>query len=126
MKTCGKCGKRKRLDQFHYNANTRDRRQTWCIPCARESARESYERRRDEVRARKIEKRTGRPESELPRQCAICGESAVLFMDHCHESDLFRDMLCRSCNTGLGMFKDNPVLLEGAAAYLRLHQRKVG
>lgn len=51
--------------------------------------------------------------------CAICQhETAVLHIDHCHENNKVRGLLCGSCNRGLGMFKDNPELLKAAAEYL--------
>lgn len=41
-------------------------------------------------------------------------------VDHVHDGTKnFRGLLCRTCNQGLGMFKDNPVTLANAIAYLR-------
>lgn len=55
--------------------------------------------------------------------CAICGERptrvASLHLDHCHETGKVRGICCRSCNQGLGQFRDDPALLEAAARYLR-------
>ena len=54
--------------------------------------------------------------------CAICkkpSKTQHLDIDHCHKSKIVRGLLCRSCNMGLGYFKDNPELLEQAADYLR-------
>ena len=59
--------------------------------------------------------------------CAICGkhETAMrwgsvqsLSVDHCHETNKVRGLLCSNCNTGLGLFKDNPATLRKAAEYL--------
>jgi hypothetical protein len=54
--------------------------------------------------------------------CAICGREAKdigrLHLDHDHTSGENRGLLCRLCNTGLGRFHDNPVLLNKAALYL--------
>jgi hypothetical protein len=59
--------------------------------------------------------------------CAICGkipEKRVdkrgriidrLYTDHL---DTVRGLLCKDCNTGLGCFLDNPILLEIAKVYV--------
>lgn len=58
-------------------------------------------------------------------RCKICGAPAEeqqygkLHVDHDHQTDEIRGLLCSGCNTGLGQFKENPDTLELAAAYLR-------
>lgn len=52
-------------------------------------------------------------------QCVICGAEETLVVDHCHETGQIRGMLCNHCNRGLGHFRDDPLLLEFAAEYLR-------
>lgn len=60
------------------------------------------------------------------KQCAICGKSPSgprdLHLDHDHGSGYLRDWLCGSCNTGLGSFRDDPVLLRAAADYIERHR----
>jgi hypothetical protein len=56
--------------------------------------------------------------------CAICKQSHPsnkkrLSVDHDHDTNMPRGLLCSNCNAGLGMFKDNSYLLELAAIYLR-------
>jgi hypothetical protein len=46
---------------------------------------------------------------------------SLLQRDHSHVTGFDRGWLCISCNTGLGHFKDNPVLLNRAALYLIEH-----
>ena len=56
----------------------------------------------------------------LPR-CVICGTKQgkrKLAQDHCHVLGIKRGKLCSMCNSGLGMFKDEPSLLVIAAKYL--------
>lgn len=53
------------------------------------------------------------------RKCGICGTTdGRLHVDHCHTTGQVRGLLCRTCNIGLGHFKDSPELLGLAAAYL--------
>lgn len=59
-------------------------------------------------------------------QCALCetstpGGKGVFHVDHCHHTGSVRKLLCHSCNTGLGLFKDNADVLIKAAAYIRDH-----
>jgi hypothetical protein len=57
-------------------------------------------------------------------RCAICGDEPPsplhggLCLDHCHTSLGVRGLLCRQCNSGLGMFRDRPDLMLRAIAYL--------
>lgn len=58
-------------------------------------------------------------------KCQICGEKfrddstqRNLYVDHDHNSGEIRGLLCRSCNTGLGMLKDSCTLLRKALIYL--------
>lgn len=52
-------------------------------------------------------------------KCLICENYYdQLVIDHSHTSGNNRGLLCKTCNIGLGMFKDNPYLLEMAKNYL--------
>ena len=60
---------------------------------------------------------------EQQGKCKICGkEESVsnrsLAVDHCHNSGIIRGLLCLKCNTGLGKFRDDPILLQRAIEYL--------
>lgn len=65
--------------------------------------------------------------------CAICGrpEEFVrrgkvlsLAVDHCHHTNAVRDLLCNTCNRGIGSLKDDPALLRAAADYIERHAAK--
>lgn len=62
-------------------------------------------------------------------KCACCGEEFKIIkrrggemlnahVDHCHLTDKIRKVLCLTCNSGLGLFKDNPEYLKLAINYL--------
>jgi hypothetical protein len=58
--------------------------------------------------------------------CAICGTQlrfglGGLTVDHCHTTGRVRGILCTQCNTGVGMFRENPATFTRALAYLEAH-----
>jgi hypothetical protein len=62
-------------------------------------------------------------------RCAICrkqfnlGSFRPYAIDHCHATGRIRGILCRLCNTGLGMFRDSPQFLRSAARYIEKHRK---
>jgi hypothetical protein len=61
-------------------------------------------------------------QTEQGGRCAICNQipERSLHSDHAHGNPPKpRDLLCCTCNVGLGMFKDSPDILEAAAQYAR-------
>lgn len=55
-------------------------------------------------------------------RCEVCrrvptGRFAKLCVDHNHETDQVRGMLCHGCNTSLGMLKEDPLRIRALAAY---------
>jgi hypothetical protein len=52
--------------------------------------------------------------------CAICRQQSAraLSVDHCHTTGKVRGLLCQTCNSGLGSYRDDPSLTRAATAYL--------
>ena len=53
--------------------------------------------------------------------CAICKKPPAaepLVIDHNHANGEFRGLLCRNCNTGLGLLGDSALVLRNATEYL--------
>lgn len=58
--------------------------------------------------------------------CAICKDpERKLVIDHCHTTDLVRGLLCSQCNSALGLFKDDPKILQAATDYLKISAPKI-
>ena len=58
-------------------------------------------------------------EERAQGRCEICGKVMKEYVvDHCHVTSRIRGLLCRSCNTGLGLFKDSPEVLAAAIEYV--------
>lgn len=57
-------------------------------------------------------------------KCAICGTENAgtrtdwLVVDHCHDSNVVRGLLCVHCNLAIGQMADDPARLRAAADYL--------
>lgn len=54
-------------------------------------------------------------------KCDICKIKNPEAVDHCHKTGETRGLLCRSCNTALGMFKDDIDILNNVIIYLKKH-----
>jgi hypothetical protein len=57
-------------------------------------------------------------------KCTICNThqsqlQKSLAVDHCHTTKQVRGLLCMTCNTALGKFKDDINLLQNAINYLK-------
>jgi len=60
--------------------------------------------------------------------CAICGihhtiihekTGKALHVDHCHTTGKVRGLLCFTCNSAIGKFKDNIDIIQSAIIYLK-------
>jgi hypothetical protein len=139
MKTCTKCRRSKPTEEFYEN---RGRPSSWCKQCNRDRQKSYYRRHRSTIREReKKRKRENRlkardthlrymygitleqfnalAESQQGR-CAICRRKRKLAVDHDHETGAIRGLLCRPCNSGLGLLGDS---LDGVRSALEYLQR---
>ncbi len=145
-KTCSKCGEARSLDEFGKKASNKDGLQSWCKACLSIYSREYGARNRDKLNAYNREYRAANPlmvfASGIKRHygitladydvmleaqggvCAICGKTPGengrrLCVDHDHETNEVRGLLCTHCNVVLGYWHDNPETARQAMLYLR-------
>lgn len=57
-------------------------------------------------------------EKEQGGKCKCCHEVKRLVVDHCHTTGKIRGLLCSTCNTGLGHFRDDIEKLKLGIKYL--------
>ena len=111
MKTCTKCSQTKPLFDFHKHQTTKDGYHTYCKPCKNEGTLLAKHLQRYGMTTKQI--------AELKKNgCELCGATENMHLDHNHETNEVRGVLCTNCNRGLGHFKDSPDLLKKAIAYL--------
>lgn len=92
----------------------------------KDAYRRHYVKKRYGVSLEEYEKLTGET-----KKCQLCGRGPDgkgrtgqrLHIDHCHETGKIRGVLCRECNVGLGMFRDDVKVMQRALKYLLKHKR---
>lgn len=141
-KTCTLCCQTKPISEFY--RSTRDRFTGRCRLCLRATARKRWQtlphyrarckvvtqlwRKQNREWARfnhllhtyglTLDQYAALEESQ-DFHCAICPADTRLHVDHNHETDKVRGLLCGPCNMGLGNFGDEPERLESAKSYLQ-------
>jgi len=131
MKKCTKCGGK---GPFYKTHQSKDGLHSWCKKCAdtqkKEWAKNNPKRRKEICRKWNLKKRYGNSEldwfaeiEKQKRRCAICGtkkpDRGSWCTDHDHETKKFRGILCHSCNLAIGLLKDDVLVVESAARYVR-------
>lgn len=117
-KHCCRCNLLKPLSEFYKDSGMLDRHSSICRTC-------SDGKRREHAYGMSLEQFISMLE-EQDYTCANpnCNTKHLtpdpLNVDHDHLSGAVRGLLCGPCNRGMGCFYDNPILLDGAAIYLRL------
>lgn len=123
---CGRCKRLQHLSQFDVVV-IRGVQKTVCDLCVIEvnTRCESQRKRLISKHPRPIRLTTQEYQQLLQDQlgvCKICKTKPPIGIrlnnDHCHQTGITRGLLCSECNTGIGMFEDNPDLLRAAIAYL--------
>lgn len=145
-KTCTKCKLEKPLSEFNKCGNGKTRAQ--CKSCCKiayqlwkannpEGAKNAWKKAsvkyysKDEFYLNRRLRKYGltfdeyeKLETKQEKKCAICKAEVDLVIDHCHNSLEVRGLLCSSCNSGLGFFRDDIEALYSAIEYLNCGREK--
>lgn len=146
MHFCPRCKLEKPVEQYPKNKRNKYGIATYCLTCSAEivrqrratpegqqAHRDASKRWREANAARHSDNNArwnygvahGTYAEMLAAQsgrCAICDkpepENQRLAIDHCHNSQKVRGLLCANCNRGLGLFEDSVLLLSSAIRYI--------
>lgn len=141
-KVCSDCGVEKTLDKFAKASNARLGRHSHCKSCRGINRRRVYAADPAGHRERSIwngvKFKYGLTRDQFDKMnadqggvCAICGLPPTvqhkpgqtapprLAIDHDHLTGKVRGLLCVTCNLAIGYLRDNPSVVDNAAAYLR-------
>jgi hypothetical protein len=117
---------------FHRNKNTKDGLSYMCKGCKKLTTDSPQAKKHRHLRNRygiglgeyesMVEEQSGR--------CPICenvlpSNTKNIHIDHCHDSNEVRGILCVSCNIMLGHAKDDINTLLNAIDYLREHDSRI-
>lgn len=118
--------------------NPREKRRSQCVQCRNESNRKrvlTQEEKvsRKAVRIASLYKVSKERAVELLqiKACEICGstfggKNRLLHIDHCHQTEQVRGVLCFNCNAALGHINDNKERLLEMVNYLSKSQNGAG
>lgn len=143
-KICSCCEKLVPLTNFYKESRTKDGYQRRCKDCQKKSAQISYADNKPKVLSRSKEKYD--PKKRRDRtlmenygitleqyelmlelqggKCEICGSddpshnSGRFVVDHCHQTNKVRGLLCGECNFMIGKAADDVGRLKSAIAYI--------
>ena len=115
---CSTCGTDKPPTEFYVKDRGTGRRDKTCKACRVIKLREKTlgVTQADYVRMYK----------EQDGRCGICQRRLyskrykAFCVDHCHTTGKIRGLLCHNCNRALGMFRDDPIVLERAIAWTKV------
>lgn len=132
-KICTKCLKTKPLEEFYScSRNKTDGRQAKCKDCNKDFL---YAHRKTD-KGKAVQRKYNLKyyfgvtpewyEKQFNKQeglCAICKkpDTIRLAVDHNHKTDAVRELLCKKCNTAIGIVNEDLGWFDEAKKYLRKH-----
>ena len=117
-KKCIKCNEIKSLEFFHYYKKN-NRYHSLCSDCKKQRFR-TYQKEFGRFNRHGITKEVY---EEMVKQqnnkCFTCEEKYdVLYIDHNHSTGTIRKLLCRNCNSALGLLKENINTIKNLKKYV--------
>ena len=141
-KRCLQCKEVKAVELFRWRERRGGTRspgyESYCKACEKVNFQEWYRRNKHHQRKRDFERNckkfglSGDQYKAMVKtqsgKCAICnrperctrgGIVKNLAIDHCHDSDRIRALLCNGCNTAIGLIDEDLEIAKSIVRYLR-------
>ena len=121
MKLCNVCNKTLSLDKFHKRTLKTGKvsHQSKCKECSTSVRKKYY--KPHEYMWRKFNLSEAEYQQLMKHNnCQVCGRDITnkKCIDHCHNKEKIRGVLCNNCNTALGLVGDNVQILSKLIQYL--------
>ena len=132
--TCCVCKENKPIEEFYNFSRSKHGKLYRCISCCRAYSKEHRKKRLKQNKNNQLNwyynitlDDYNKIFEDQKGCCAICGKHQSLLtkslaVDHNHDTNKVRGLLCPSCNMGIGRFKENISFLIKAANYLTVHK----
>ncbi len=121
---CSTCGVKLDLTNQH-KSSLETRKNYICVSCVRKRVKETRGNKGFNQKSYDLNRHYGITEEVYSlikdnqnSKCKICKEESLLVVDHNHYTGEVRGLLCRNCNSALGLFKDSKEILLNAFDYL--------
>lgn len=142
MKTCKTCGETKDILEFYRRKDSPDGWRNDCKKCSLKKAERNYmaDYKRQRINKKAWYLGKGRNKNILKLynlskeqydamfdlqdgRCAICFDRPKIYLsvDHDHKTGKIRELICKPCNLGLGIFNDDYDRISLASKYLLKH-----
>ena len=148
MKKCSKCKIIKNINEFYSSKKSKSGVRSGCKECEKNKS-DNYEQTLKGKHARMLYNNSPITHNKVllrkfgitleeynkmlkqqNNKCAICKQGEIklnkygkpkrLSVDHDHKTNKIRGLLCHTCNTGIGLLKDDIEIIKNALIYLSL------
>lgn len=119
MKKCSKCKQYKFLYMFHKDKSKKDGREDRCKSCSSIHHREMSYKRLYGITAQQYQDMYESQEGK----CSICkNKFDLLCVDHNHQTNKVRSLLCNDCNYNLGRYKEDKSIFQRFIDYIDFYE----
>jgi len=123
---CQICEEVKDEEEFHNKANSYLGRDKRCKPCKKVMRHEQHLMMEYGLTVEEYDNMLIQQKGTCANEACNYGldDDHTLFVDHCHETNMVRGLLCHWCNSAEGFLKSNTEVAQGLINYMKKHNLK--